>query len=61
MVRLNVFTASLLARKSIQARHQRRSLDLNESVFMVFVIVIVFVEYICVICEICATFIRLFV
>ena len=45
MVRLNVFTASLLARKSIQARHQRRSLGLNESVFMVFVIVFVFVKY----------------
>ena len=37
-MRMNAFTASLLARKSIQAQHQRQGLGLNERVFMVFVI-----------------------
>jgi len=36
MLRMHAFTASLLARKSIQLRHQRQSLGLNERVFMVF-------------------------
>ena len=37
-MRMHVFTAILLARKSIQAQHQKQSLGLNERVFMVFVI-----------------------
>ena len=43
MVRMNAFTASLLARKSIQLRHQRQSLGQNERVFIAFVFVFVIV------------------